>query len=256
MVAFVLALPYVPYQAWAFIAPGLTLTKKAFGNSADFFEHLAISVGHGLRLFFSSSVRSSHSSPDLPPRASRRPRYRGLSFVCSDHVCCLYVSLRFLSLVVLVRLGVVSVEKLKEMAFLLHRGSFVVAADAAGCGVSTWPWQFPCACSTNLEFRFPNGNAARRSALKSPRRRSISRFPETRDALNATNILIVCMGNICRSPMAEEVVRVAFARAGLGGSIQVDSAGTPGSHAGENLTTGRSRPRQPGLHLRGCGRGE
>ncbi|HMV00787.1 MAG TPA: low molecular weight protein-tyrosine-phosphatase [Rhodocyclaceae bacterium] len=47
------------------------------------------------------------------------------------------------------------------------------------------------------------------------------------------NILIVCMGNICRSPMAEEVVRVAFARAGLGGSIRVDSAGTLGSHAGE-----------------------
>ncbi len=46
-------------------------------------------------------------------------------------------------------------------------------------------------------------------------------------------ILMVCMGNICRSPMAEEVTRVALARAGLAGDVVVDSAGTHGYHAGE-----------------------
>jgi len=39
------------------------------------------------------------------------------------------------------------------------------------------------------------------------------------------------MGNICRSPLAEGVMRAAFASAGL--RIAVDSAGTLGYHAGE-----------------------
>ena len=46
-------------------------------------------------------------------------------------------------------------------------------------------------------------------------------------------ILMVCMGNICRSPTAEGVLRARLARAGLGKEIEVDSAGTLGYHAGE-----------------------
>ena len=44
-------------------------------------------------------------------------------------------------------------------------------------------------------------------------------------------ILFVCMGNICRSPTAEGVMRRLVADAGL--DIEVDSAGTGGWHAGE-----------------------
>lgn len=47
------------------------------------------------------------------------------------------------------------------------------------------------------------------------------------------NILFVCMGNICRSPTAEGVMRKLVANAGLDRRIQVDSAGTHGYHAGE-----------------------
>lgn len=46
-------------------------------------------------------------------------------------------------------------------------------------------------------------------------------------------ILLVCMGNICRSPTAEGVLRARLARAGLGDIVEVDSAGTLGYHAGE-----------------------
>ncbi|MEY8690151.1 MAG: low molecular weight protein-tyrosine-phosphatase [Leptothrix sp. (in: b-proteobacteria)] len=41
------------------------------------------------------------------------------------------------------------------------------------------------------------------------------------------------MGNICRSPTAEGVLRSKLQRAGLGRRVFVDSAGTLGSHAGE-----------------------
>jgi protein-tyrosine phosphatase len=39
-------------------------------------------------------------------------------------------------------------------------------------------------------------------------------------------ILLVCMGNICRSPMAEAVVRTLLNGNGLGAHTTVDSAGT------------------------------
>jgi protein-tyrosine phosphatase len=45
-------------------------------------------------------------------------------------------------------------------------------------------------------------------------------------------ILFVCMGNICRSPTAEGVMRRALRDAGLEG-VEVESAGTGGWHAGE-----------------------
>jgi protein-tyrosine phosphatase len=46
-------------------------------------------------------------------------------------------------------------------------------------------------------------------------------------------ILFVCMGNICRSPTAEGVMRRLIDDAGLADSIEIDSAGTGGWHAGE-----------------------
>jgi protein-tyrosine phosphatase len=39
-------------------------------------------------------------------------------------------------------------------------------------------------------------------------------------------VLFVCLGNICRSPMAEAVLRHLATQAGLGDRIDVDSAGT------------------------------
>jgi protein-tyrosine phosphatase len=46
-------------------------------------------------------------------------------------------------------------------------------------------------------------------------------------------ILFVCMGNICRSPTAEGVMRRLLRDAGLDDAIEIDSAGTGGWHAGE-----------------------
>jgi low molecular weight protein-tyrosine phosphatase len=48
-----------------------------------------------------------------------------------------------------------------------------------------------------------------------------------------TSVLFVCMGNVCRSPTAEGVLRALVARAGLAQSIAVDSAGTGDCQVGE-----------------------
>lgn len=48
----------------------------------------------------------------------------------------------------------------------------------------------------------------------------------------STKVLVVCMGNICRSPMLEGLLRHKLEAAGMGKRISVDSAGLGPWHAG------------------------
>ncbi len=48
-----------------------------------------------------------------------------------------------------------------------------------------------------------------------------------------TKVLFVCLGNICRSPMAEGSFRTTVQNAGLSDHFEIDSAGTSGWHIGE-----------------------
>ena len=57
-----------------------------------------------------------------------------------------------------------------------------------------------------------------------------------------TRILFVCLGNICRSPAAEEIFRTQVARQALSDSIEADSAGTYSGHAGNYETAHRLAP--------------
>ncbi|NDF96834.1 MAG: protein tyrosine phosphatase, partial [Proteobacteria bacterium] len=47
-------------------------------------------------------------------------------------------------------------------------------------------------------------------------------------------ITVVCLGNICRSPIGEAVLRDRVAEAGLADLVQVDSAGTGDWHLGHD----------------------
>ena len=47
------------------------------------------------------------------------------------------------------------------------------------------------------------------------------------------SVLFVCLGNICRSPMAEAVFLHALEASPAAGQVRCDSAGTAGHHAGE-----------------------
>jgi protein-tyrosine phosphatase len=48
-------------------------------------------------------------------------------------------------------------------------------------------------------------------------------------------ICLVCLGNICRSPMAEIILHNELAGAGLAGAVTVESAGTGDWHVGEPM---------------------
>jgi protein-tyrosine phosphatase len=78
-----------------------------------------------------------------------------------------------------------------------------------------------------------------------------------------TAVLFVCLGNICRSPLAEAAFRKEAARIGL--DVEVDSAGTGDWHAGQppdrraqavavrngiDISTLRARQLTPGDFLR------
>jgi protein-tyrosine phosphatase len=53
------------------------------------------------------------------------------------------------------------------------------------------------------------------------------------DVSRPLRVTAVCSGNICRSPIAEYVLRAAVEEAGLGHAIVVDSAGVGAWHVGD-----------------------
>jgi protein-tyrosine phosphatase len=48
-------------------------------------------------------------------------------------------------------------------------------------------------------------------------------------------VCLICLGNICRSPMAESVLRARIAQAGLAAAVTLDSGGMGDWHAGEPM---------------------
>jgi len=74
-----------------------------------------------------------------------------------------------------------------------------------------------------------------------------SPLPAPRQPDPPYRVCLVCLGNICRSPMAETVLRAALAEAGLDGAVTVDSAGTGDWHVGDPMY----RPARAALARRG-----
>ena len=64
---------------------------------------------------------------------------------------------------------------------------------------------------------------------------SAAELPSPREPGAPYRVCLVCLGNICRSPMAETVLRAELAAAGLDGPVVVDSAGTGDWHVGDTM---------------------
>ncbi len=74
--------------------------------------------------------------------------------------------------------------------------------------------------------------------------------PDTTPAPDPIRVLFVCMGNICRSPLAEGYFRKLLEDEGLADRFEVDSAGTGPWHVGEAPDARmRSTARGRGLSL-------
>jgi len=73
--------------------------------------------------------------------------------------------------------------------------------------------------------------------------------------LMTIRVLFVCLGNICRSPMAEAVFQHLVDESGLSNEIMVDSAGTGSWHVGERAHPGtRNILARHGIHYKGNAR--
>lgn len=129
MVAFVCALPYILYQVWSFIAPGLYAHEKRLGIPLIISSCLLFVLGMSFCYFFVFGQVFSFINSFAPKSITPAPDIEAyLSFVMTMFLA---FGLAFevpVALVVMVKMGVVTVEKLKEWRSYFIVGAFVVAA--------------------------------------------------------------------------------------------------------------------------------
>lgn len=129
MVAFVFALPVILYQAWSFIAPGLYAHEKRLGVPLIISSTLLFMLGMAFCYYFVFGQVFHFIASFAPKSITPAPDIEAyLSFVMTMFLA---FGLSFevpVALVVLVKLGVVTVEKLKEWRSYFIVGAFVVAA--------------------------------------------------------------------------------------------------------------------------------
>ncbi len=129
MVAFVLTLPFVLYQVWSFIAPGLYTHEKRLGIPLIISSSFLFILGMSFCYFFVFGQVFGFINSFAPKSITPAPDIEAyLSFVMTMFLA---FGLAFevpVALVVLVKMGVVTVEKLKEWRSYFIVGAFVVAA--------------------------------------------------------------------------------------------------------------------------------
>ena len=129
MAAFMLALPYVLYQLWAFIAPGLYTHEKRFALPLVFGSTLLFLTGVAYCYFVVFSWVFRFIIQFAPKSISPMPDIEAyLSFVLTMFVAFGVTFEIPLIEVVLVRTGMVTVAKLKDIRSYVIVGAFVVAA--------------------------------------------------------------------------------------------------------------------------------
>ena len=127
--AFLLALPFVLYQVWAFIAPGLYSHEKRLVLPLVVSSTLLFFLGVAFCYFFVFGQVFSFIQSFVPKSITAAPDIEAyLGFVMTMFLA---FGLAFevpIAVVVLARLGVVSVEKLKSFRGYFVVGAFIVAA--------------------------------------------------------------------------------------------------------------------------------
>ena len=129
LAAFVITLPWVLYQAWAFIAPGLYAHEKKLVAPLVVSSTLLFYAGIAFCYFFVFNVVFKVIYEWAPKSINVAPDIESyFDFALTMFIC---FGLTFevpIVVVVLVRMGLISVEKLKEFRPYIIVGAFIVAA--------------------------------------------------------------------------------------------------------------------------------
>jgi len=129
VIAFIVALPWVLYQLWAFVAPGLYAHEKRLIAPLVISSSLLFIAGVAFCYFFVFGRVFAFISNFSPQSIAVTPDIENyLDFVMS---MCLAFGATFevpVVVVILVRMGLVTVAKLKEVRPYVIVGAFVVAA--------------------------------------------------------------------------------------------------------------------------------
>lgn len=129
MVAFLVALPYVLYQAWAFVAPGLYAHEKKLAVPLLAASVLLFFVGMSFAYFIVFPTVFTFINAFAPQGvAVMTDIEKYLSFVITTFMAFGITFEVPVIVIVLVRVGLVSIEKLKEVRPYVIVGAFIVGA--------------------------------------------------------------------------------------------------------------------------------
>lgn len=129
MVAFLVALPYVLYQAWAFVAPGLYAHEKKLALPLLVASVLLFFIGMSFAYFIVFPTVFTFINKFAPEGVAVMTDIdKYLSFVLSTFMAFGVTFEVPVVVIVLVRVGLVSIDKLKEIRPYVIVGAFVVGA--------------------------------------------------------------------------------------------------------------------------------
>jgi sec-independent protein translocase protein TatC len=129
LVAFMIALPWVLYQAWAFVAPGLYAHEKRLIAPLVVSSSVLFLAGVGFCYFLVFGVIFKFINNFAPKSISVAPDIESyFGFVMTMFIAFGITFEVPIIVVVLVRMGWVTVEKLKQIRPYVIVGAFVVAA--------------------------------------------------------------------------------------------------------------------------------
>ncbi len=129
LIAFIVALPYVLYQAWAFVAPGLYAHEKKLVLPLVVASTVLFLLGVAFCYFFVFGVVFKFVNSIAPKSIAVAPDIENyLNFVMTLFLAFGVTFEVPIAVIVLVRMGFVSIEQLKSFRPYFIVGSFVIAA--------------------------------------------------------------------------------------------------------------------------------
>jgi len=129
LVAFLIALPYVLYQVWAFVAPGLYIHEKRLVLPLVLASSALFLIGMSFAYFLVFPVVFKFMASVAPEGVAWMTDIdKYLSFVLTTFVAFGVTFQVPVVVIVLVRVGVVSVEKLKDIRPYVIVGAFIIGA--------------------------------------------------------------------------------------------------------------------------------